>query len=406
MIPKAKDQDDAAPAPKSKWETVFTTTPVVLTILATILAGLSSGEMTRAQYYRAMAAQFQSKATDQWSFFQAKRIRGAMLEENLPAYAGRPAQIDPARMLTAMEGLASLLQRGAEQADRLGQVAAKVSGEGGASLQEAAAQLQELTRPQTGAAGKALDGMRAKLGQERVREALAFLGVEQFSQGKEEKKLDDPAIKTALQALEERQPENDLIPLVLPITEDQLRDVVEAAEYNLKAFDESNHWIDKAMAGLDGGVKTFEALAVAFHRGVGDVEAAQKALPAGSEQADLREAVAALTSTDAAIQRRLALPRDYVAARKEFTARRYRREGDYNLQVAWPYELRVVKSSVASDRYRQRSQRFFLAMLGAQAGTAIASLALAARQQSTLWALAGLAGLAALGFSVYVYLFV
>src|ERR1035441_9286789 len=34
--------------------------------------------MTRAQYDRALAAQQQSKAGDQWSLFQAKRLRGAL----------------------------------------------------------------------------------------------------------------------------------------------------------------------------------------------------------------------------------------------------------------------------------------------------------------------------------------
>jgi hypothetical protein len=44
-------------------------------------------------------------------------------------------------------------------------------------------------------------------------------------------------------------------------------------------------------------------------------------------------------------------------------------------------------------------------MLCAQAGVAIASLALAARQKSVLWAIAGLAGVTALVFSSYVYLY-
>src|SRR5947207_5480465 len=67
-------------APRNVWETVLTTTPVVLTVLATLLAGLSSSEMTQAQYFRSLAAQSQSKAGDQWGFFQAKRIRGTSFE--------------------------------------------------------------------------------------------------------------------------------------------------------------------------------------------------------------------------------------------------------------------------------------------------------------------------------------
>jgi hypothetical protein len=43
-------------------------------------------------------------------------------------------------------------------------------------------------------------------------------------------------------------------------------------------------------------------------------------------------------------------------------------------------------------------------MLLAQAGVTVASLALARAQRSGLWLLAALAGVAALGFSGYVYL--
>src|SRR5438874_5701176 len=69
--------------PKSFWDSILTSTPVVLTIVATLLAGLSSSEMTRAQYHRSLAAQHQSKAGDQWSFFQAKRIRGGNTEKEI-----------------------------------------------------------------------------------------------------------------------------------------------------------------------------------------------------------------------------------------------------------------------------------------------------------------------------------
>jgi hypothetical protein len=64
--------------PPGIWGKILTATPVVMTVIATALAGLSSGEMNRAQYDRAGAAQLQAKASDQWSFFQAKRLRSAL----------------------------------------------------------------------------------------------------------------------------------------------------------------------------------------------------------------------------------------------------------------------------------------------------------------------------------------
>jgi hypothetical protein len=70
-------------APQTIWGKLLTSTPVVMTVLATLLAGLSNSEMSRAQYDRALAAQQQSKVGDQWAFFQAKRLRGATLRANL-----------------------------------------------------------------------------------------------------------------------------------------------------------------------------------------------------------------------------------------------------------------------------------------------------------------------------------
>ena len=64
--------------PQTKWGKILTMTPVVMTVIATLLAGLASSEMTKAQYDRALGAQLQSKVGDQWSYFQAKKLRGAM----------------------------------------------------------------------------------------------------------------------------------------------------------------------------------------------------------------------------------------------------------------------------------------------------------------------------------------
>jgi hypothetical protein len=63
--------------PLTTFGKILSATPVVMAVVATMLAGLASSEMTRAQYDRSLAAQQQSKAGDQWSFFQAKRLRGA-----------------------------------------------------------------------------------------------------------------------------------------------------------------------------------------------------------------------------------------------------------------------------------------------------------------------------------------
>lgn len=72
-----------ADLPATRWSKLVAATPVVLTVVATLLAGLSTGEMTRAQYDRGLAAQQQSKAGDQWGYFQAKKLRAAMQRSTL-----------------------------------------------------------------------------------------------------------------------------------------------------------------------------------------------------------------------------------------------------------------------------------------------------------------------------------
>lgn len=109
-IPDALKQD----VPQTTWGKILTATPVIMTVVATALAGLASSEMTRAQYARSLAAQQQAKAGDQWSFFQAKRLRGAMQRTTLdliqataevrPLGADVLAKFDPATMAALQKG--------------------------------------------------------------------------------------------------------------------------------------------------------------------------------------------------------------------------------------------------------------------------------------------------------------
>ena len=68
--------------PHTTWGKILSATPIVMTVIATLLAGLASSEMTRAQYDRALGAQLQSKAGDQWGYFQAKKLRSAMMRNS------------------------------------------------------------------------------------------------------------------------------------------------------------------------------------------------------------------------------------------------------------------------------------------------------------------------------------
>jgi len=101
-IPEALKSD----MPQNKWGKVLAATPIVMTVIATLLAGLSNSEMTRAQYDRSLAAQQQSKAGDQWSYFQAKRLRAALQRNTLDLLRANPGArpLDPQTLAARLEG--------------------------------------------------------------------------------------------------------------------------------------------------------------------------------------------------------------------------------------------------------------------------------------------------------------
>ncbi len=105
--------DAPAEPPKSTRERALAAVPIVLTVLATILAGLSSSEMTQSMYYRSLAAQHQAKAASQWEFFQAKRIRGATMEGtgDLISALADPPPLDAAQLRSAAGRVEAAVRR-------------------------------------------------------------------------------------------------------------------------------------------------------------------------------------------------------------------------------------------------------------------------------------------------------
>jgi hypothetical protein len=85
--------------PQAAWEKVLGATPVVMTVIATALAGLASSEMTTAQYDRSWGAQLQSKASDQWNYYQAKKLRGVLQGDS----ADLIASLAPSRAVSDSE---------------------------------------------------------------------------------------------------------------------------------------------------------------------------------------------------------------------------------------------------------------------------------------------------------------
>lgn len=293
-------------APQSTWGKVLNATPVVMTVIATMLAGLSSSEMTRAQYVRSLAAQQQSKAGDQWAFFQAKRMRSAVQSGTLDVV-----------------------------------------------------QTTVVSRPLNEAGLKALADTLEKPGE--VRKALDFL-----LSGKLPEHVAAPvpsvAVKAALELMANDAEEAELAGAVNAAKPEEVAAALKAAQEHARGF---------------------EALL-------------QPVVSAGDRLGDVLE-----PTTTAHRE----LSRDFTVLRLRYSSMRYDAEARLNQAVAHLHELQVKQSNLLADRHQRRSQRFFFGMLGAQAAVIIATFAMAARQRSVLWGFAAAAGVGALAFAGYVYLF-
>ena len=104
MAAKVQIPDDLKKdLPQTKFGKILGATPVIMAVVATMLAGLASSEMTKAQYDRSYAAQLQSKAGDQWSYYQAKKLRSAVAHNTLDLLAatGEVQPLDAAALAGA-----------------------------------------------------------------------------------------------------------------------------------------------------------------------------------------------------------------------------------------------------------------------------------------------------------------
>ncbi|HEX3148903.1 MAG TPA: DUF4337 family protein [Gemmataceae bacterium] len=340
----------AAPAPKGVWGAVLTATPIALTALATAFAGLSSSEMTRAMYYRSLAAQHQSRAGDQWAFFQAKRIRGTTLESTVETFQAmvHPDGFDPFLMGPALQSLRGHLAK-SPQSD--GAIAA---------IEKAEARL-----PPGPAGSSPLGGGDLPK-------------VELHS-------IPDPAnrqiYEEVIRAIQQRQTEDETAALVAKLSPAVIEEATRLAETDADLFDKACEPTNELVKQLKAAFRDLAQAMYLLRRGRGAM-------------APTPEGIAEFDRLDASFR----------MAVMDYEARRYRQEANLNRRAAEAYEVRVRRSGVESDRHRQRSQQFFYSMLLAQLGATVSALALARAQRSLLWLLAAAAGVVALCFTGYVYL--
>ena len=345
---------DAKPRPEKPggvFGTIVTTTPIVLTILSTVLSGLSNAELGQANYLRQLANQKQSKIADQWSFFQARRIRGTDIENasDLLRLLGHVEPFDPETNRTDIDNLAkSLEQAGASPAVL-------------ARIKAAEQKLEKIVKDPANQASFAY----------LTKRSLPAAELETIA---EREKIDE-----IVGEIESRKTEQELVPLMRDVKEETLQKAVQSAERNQDSFDK---------IGSEAG-KIFGAYAA----GLEEIAAAARSV--GKKAKEERTAAESLVAS-------------FQIATLDYDARRYRQESKLNQAVAQLYEVSVRYLGAQAERHRDRSFKFFLAMLLSQMGAVVAALALARIASSNIWGIAAfsalIAGLMALAFGAYVYL--
>jgi hypothetical protein len=183
----------------------------------------------------------------------------------------------------------------------------------------------------------------------------------------------DPNLKAALAAVENQMPESQVTSLLAPVSLKTLDEALLAARDRAQAFDTATKPVNQ----------TIDQLESLLARQAASLEAKPSSPASGAS-----------------------LTRDYTAARLRYAALRYEVEARLNQAIASFYELQVRKSNMSAERHHHRSQRFFFGMLAAQLGVIVSTLAMAARQRNLLWSIAAAAGLLAIAFAIYVYLYV
>jgi len=305
-----------ADLPHNKWGKILAMTPVVMTVIATLLAGLSSSEMIRAQYDRSLASQQQSKAGDQWGYFQAKRLRAALQRNTLDVLHGTSSVHPFDAQIVAMT----------------------VNGKPAQAVLDSAAGQQALDSLSHGNVPVA--------GPEPVLAA---------------------PIAAVLAAVDAGQSDADIAQLLKSVKNTDLTRALTDASAHIRDFDATLKPVTSAIDTLE---KELSRLPITMN---------------GAPNP---------------------LTRVFIPARLAYSAQRYDLEARQNQVIAQLLELQVRQSNVSAERHHSRSGFFFYGMLGAQLAVIVSTLSLAVQRRNVLWLIAAVAGVLALIFAVYVYLFV
>jgi hypothetical protein len=393
--------------PPDLWTRIVTTTPVVLAVVATVLAGLSSSEMTQAQYHRALAAQHQDKATDQWNLFQAKRIRGSSLEgvRDLLRSLAEPGPTDAAGLQASAEQLHQQFGLLTAQARQLQQALDRAKDQPAATRQAVAHLLALLDGPAAKQATAAQEQFRQELARKPAQELITQVNAQDIP-SLPSHQLEDARLSEAVQLIGKHRPDAETAHLIKPLTPAAIQAAIDHSDADIRDADKVEQPARDLLQRLDELQQKAQEAWMPVQAALSAVQMQLLTLPAGDPlPRDVQTAAAALNRSAAAIKAAAAEVRvGLQAVRFGYTIQRYKNESDLNQRAALLYEVQVRKSGLRSESHRSRSLLFFIGMLAAQAGVTTASLSLAVRRKSVFWALAALMGIGSIIFSAYVYL--
>jgi hypothetical protein len=413
ILKKPAALDTAGDAtPRSTREKLLAMTPIVMTVVATILAGLSNSEMIKAQFYRALAAQNQSKAGDQWSYFQFKRARGTAHEMTVQLLGSLSAidSLDADSLQAQADRYVRTLghiETSSSQLVEKTKAAKALLASSYESVAAAADGLLTSVRTQRGQAGRWASSIREASSDPSVQQTLMKLVAPTPPKPEKTHAADiitDTQIRNVLHEIEQRKSERETEHEVGRISDHKLQEAIQSAEVQAATPDDALARISAAIDKLDAVLREqrlamltlnteAQALRIALDDQPTPGELNLLATRLAAQSADLKSAAQAQTNAG-------------TVARLRLEQRRYQREADENRVAAGLYEIQVRKSSWNSERHRTRSGYFFFGMLAAQAGVTISSLALAVRLKNLLWGVASCAGAAAIVIATYVYFYV
>ncbi|HZZ82411.1 MAG TPA: DUF4337 family protein [Gemmataceae bacterium] len=400
---------ESAPAPtaepekKSLFETIVVSTPVILTVVATFILGRSTSEMTQAQYQRAVAGQKQSKVADEWAFFQAKRIRGTDYETTAAVLLAQKADAFTGdTLLDTAQGLVREIQLTDKDSPTLRDALQPLDKKAKASL----AQVTDALNPPK-------DGLKLKrltLTPENVKSALAALDVYPAPSNDVDESGDSidgeqrKLLEEVLDDIRKFKPEKDVAPKTLNLKPETIDAAMERAKTRAAKVSAHGKAIDRVLSEFDVLVDRQAALCREYQR---LIAARLSALAANGKDGEFGARLEIFN-----LEKRLDRVRtmsarlvgDYKAARYAFDARRYEDDARSNQDAAFIYDVHVYQSSARSDKHLRRSFGFMIAMLVAQVGVTIGSLAIMLRFRLPVWLVAALSGIGAIAFAAYVFL--